>query len=151
MLPVRAWWVFERYGQPVRGQLRFDGAVDVAVDAARAEAVEDAVLLEHGGDGRLDAGEPQLDLHTLGEVEDLRELRGSLGIDQVDALEVEHNRVDRLVALRDERADPLLECVGGREEEATVEVSSPGFSLTSRNTSVPGSRPRTGMLGAVAT
>ena len=91
-------------------------------------------------------------------VDDLGELRGALRVDEIHALEVEHDGVHPVASLR-ERADPLLERVAvaknrppsRRTTTMPGNVSSPGFSIRSRNTCVPGSRPSSGMPGAVAT
>ena len=69
--------------------LGLDGAVDVSVEAVFADQLEDAGLLEHLCHVGLEAGEPQVDPGALGEVEDLRELGCALGVDEVDALQIE--------------------------------------------------------------
>ena len=88
----------------------------------------------------------------------LAELRCALGVDEVDACEVEHERVGSC-RRPDQLADAVLERFGGGEEQAAVEaqttmpgnVSSSGYSSSSRNTCVPGSRPSSGIAGGVAT
>ena len=72
----------------VSGELGLDRPVDIAVDTTRAKSIEDPFPLEHGGDGGLEAGEAQRDLHAFAEVEDLGELRSPLRIDEVHALEI---------------------------------------------------------------
>ena len=82
------------------------------MDSVSAEALEDAVSFEYCGDGRFEAGEVQLDAVTLREVEDLRELRGALGVDEVGALQVQHHRAQGRVGMERELTDAFLERVG---------------------------------------
>ena len=64
---------------------------------------------------------PQPDARALGEVEDLRERRRALGIDEVHALHVQEHGAQRRVGILHERADALVERLGGGEEQAAVE------------------------------
>ena len=99
-------------------ELGLDGAVDVAVDVVGADQVDDSVGVKHRQDVGLDAGEAEADVVHLEELVDLRQLRHALGVDEVDALEVEHERPHAFV---DEVADPVLERFRRGEEQAAVE------------------------------
>ena len=62
-----------------------------------------------------------VDAVGFGELVDLPDLRRALGVDEVDALEIEHERAARSAVLG-QRADAILERFGGGEEEAAVEA-----------------------------
>src|SRR3954468_20323529 len=93
------------------GQVRLDGAVDVAVDVVGAEASDDVVRSEDRQDVGLDAGEAKGEAVGVREVEDLAELRGTLGVDEVHALEVEHQRIERPTVIG-QPAHAVLERLG---------------------------------------
>ena len=139
-----------------RVELRLDGAVDVAVDVIGADPVDDSIGLKHRQDVGLDACEAEADVVGLEELVDLRELRHALGVDEVDALEVEHQRPHAFV---DEIADAVLERLRRREEQASVEPQhdDPLERLVIRvlvdvaEHLGSGSRPRSGIEGCVAT
>ena len=84
-------------------------------------------------------------------------LRCALRVDEVDALEIEHERVGRRPL--GELANALLECLrGGKNRPPSMRrttipgnVSSAGFSSRSRKTWVPAWRPSSGIGGLVAT
>ena len=84
----------------VVGELRLDRLMDVAVDAVGAEGCHDPVGVEHVEHLRLDAREAQRDAVRLRDLVELGQLRGALGVDEVDALEVEHDRVQSRLARR---------------------------------------------------
>ena len=69
----------------------------------------------------LTPGQPQRDAVGLGELVDLGQLGRALGVDEVDALEIEHERAGAIAVLG-QRADAILERLGGGEEEAAVEA-----------------------------
>lgn len=85
-----------------------------------ADAGEDAVARQGFADGRFDAGQAQADRGSIGEVGDLADLRRTLGVDEVDPLAVQDDSGKMLVRL-DHLADPVLESVGGGEEQPAVE------------------------------
>ena len=102
-------------------QLRLDRAVDVAVDVVGADSLDEPVRLEHRAHLRLHAREAQLEARpTRASSVELVQLRRALRVDEVDALEVEHERT-QLVPSLGELADAVLERLGGGEEEAAVE------------------------------
>src|SRR4051812_26822301 len=101
-----------RSERAIQVELRLDGAMDVSVQVVRPEALEDAVLREDRGDRGLEAREPQLDVDTSGVVEDLRELRGPLRVDQIHAFEIDHDRMRPLTGvLRRQLPNALFDCV----------------------------------------
>ena len=59
---------------------------------------------------------------ACGDLVELGQLRRALGVDEVDALEVEHERVQPRLAVPDDRADAVVERLGGGEEQAAVET-----------------------------
>ena len=99
--------------------LGFDGAMDVAVDVVGADQVGYPVRLEHGAHPRLDPGDAEIDTVRFEESVDLRQLRRALRVDEVDALEVEHE-CPRAAA--DEAPDPVLERLGSGEEQPAVDA-----------------------------
>ena len=86
------------------------------------------------------------------------ELRGALGVDEVDALEVEDER-SRLAVRVGERADAILERFRGGEEQPAVEAQDGdagerlvvGVLVEVAEDLVPASRPSSGIGGRVAT
>ena len=75
-----------------------------------ADAVQDAVAVEHLPDGRFYPGEPQGHAGLPGELEDLAHLRGPLRVDEVDSLAVKHDPGDAGRGQRD-LPDPVLQGV----------------------------------------
>ena len=84
----------------IGGELRLDRAVDVAVDAVCAEALQDPVVLQDLSHDGLHAREVQPDAGALGEVEDLPEHRRALRVDEVDALQVQDHGAQRRIGVR---------------------------------------------------
>src|SRR5205085_10936660 len=97
-----------------------DGAVHVAVDVLGTDLLEDAVGIQHGQDVWLDAREVERQAGRLRELGELGQLRRSLGVDEVHALEVEYEAVQSLPAVG-ELPHAFLEGVGGSEEEPAVQ------------------------------
>src|SRR3954466_10455771 len=89
------------------GELRRDGAVDVAVDAVAADHVHNTVCAQDCEHLRLEASEAESDARNLEEVVDLGQLRRALRIDEVHALQIEHERLQP-AGVR-QAADPVLE------------------------------------------
>ena len=89
----------------VGGLRRLDGPVDVAVDPLAPDPVDQPVGLQDGGDVGLYAGQAELDAtRRRSKSWSSVELRRSLRVDEVHALEVQHERVQvRLVRGRRSR------------------------------------------------
>src|SRR5690242_18099089 len=114
-------------GQPSGAGARLLRVREVGVDRSLhaslgpcvANAIEEAVAHQHLANRRLDPGESKGDAGLCGELEDLAHLRRALRVHEVDALEVQHDAGDGRRRQGD-LPDPVLERVGGCEEEAAV-------------------------------
>ena len=95
--------------------------VDVAVDPVLPDPVDQAVRRQHGGHLRLHAGQAQVHRTRGRQLVELAQLRRPLRVDEVHALEVEHEGAQARVAV-DDRADALVQRLGRREEEAAVDA-----------------------------
>jgi hypothetical protein len=121
------------------GYLCRHGVIDSIVGLVVTEAIKDTVTCEQFADRRLDPGEAQGHAGLLGEIEDLAHLGRALGVDEVDSLAIEHDPGDLGRGQRD-LPDPVLQGIGGGEEQAAVQrrttipenCSSPGCSSSSR-------------------
>ena len=91
------------------------------MDVVDSDPVDDAIRVEHRSDIWLYSRETQGDVGGPGELVDLGQLRGALRVDEIDTFEVEHERAQLAVVIR-ERTDTILERFGGCEEEAAVEA-----------------------------
>ena len=92
------------------------------MDVVLAERVDDLVAAEHVEDRRLDPCEADLGTVGLGELDDLADGARPLGIDEVDPLEGDHDRVVRRIGVLGELAQPVGERVGAGEEQPGVEA-----------------------------
>ena len=133
--------------------MRLDSTVDVAVDLAGPDSVEDAVPCPGWCARRLDRRPGERRCRLLGEVDDVAELcRPWESMKSCRAVEHDAGQVRGRV---DHLANAVLQGVGGGEEQAAVgkdattpgNCSSSGCSARSRKTWVPGSRARIGILG----
>ena len=105
------------------------------------------------------AGEAQRDPVGSRELVDLGQLRRALRVDEVHRLEVEDERAQRWLGRVHELADPVVERLRGGEEEPAVEPQHGDARerLVARvlvelaEDLRPGSRPSSGIAGAVAT
>ena len=87
----------------VVGELSLDRCVDVPVDVVGAERVDDSVCRESCDDLRFRAGQAHGDTVGLGDLVQLGELRRPLRIDEIDAFQVEHDRVHLGLVVLDHR------------------------------------------------
>lgn len=118
----------------VLGELCLNSLIHVAVDPVGAECRHKPVGVEDVQNLRLDAGEAERDPVGLGDLVELRQFCAALRVDEVDAFEVENERVQSRLAVPDECADTVVERLGCGKEETAVEaqtakpgkVSSPG-------------------------
>ena len=121
--PPRLGWLRDALGRHPTG-----GAASCACTASstlawirapvmRARTPSRASVAPHGG---LQAGEAQRHLLLLGDRDDLVELRHALGVDEADRRAVEHD-AGHVGRLPDHLADPLVQGVGGGEEEPALE------------------------------
>ena len=88
-----------------------------------AESCRQTVGVEDRANLWLDPGQAKRDAVRPGDLGELGELRRALRVDEVDALEVEDERAwSGGTLLADDRADAIVERLGGREEQAAVEA-----------------------------
>ena len=124
-----------------------------------ADQLDHALALEHLPHDRLHACEAHGDPVGSRQLGDLGQLRRPLRVDEADRLEVEHDRVNRWLGRVHDLPDPVVERVRGGEEEPAVmpEHRDPRERLVARvivelaEDPGPGSRPSSGVAGAVAT
>ena len=70
----------------------------------------------------LTSGQSERDAVRLRDLVELGELRCSLRVDEIDAFEVDDERMQSRLAVPDDRADAIVERLSGGEEEAAVEA-----------------------------
>ena len=107
-------------GDPFRERC-VNRAEDVAVDVVGTDAIDNALGLEHSSDAGFDPGQAQAYASATRQLLDLGQFGGALGVDQVDSLEVEHERLNRRVVLG-QAANSFIERFRGGEEEAAVDA-----------------------------
>ena len=135
-------------------ELCLDGTIDVAVDVVFADPLDDAIG-SRTARTRLDAGEAQRDRRRVGEVESSASFADALGVDEVDALEVEHHRAQRRVAVLaiSRTRSSSASAVAKNSPPSRRSTASPGTSRRPGGLEVaehvgPGSRPSSGIGGA---
>ena len=128
------------------------------MDVVGADPVDDPFGLEHREHLRLDRASrsvtPSASVSSWISVD----LRRALGVDEVDALEVEHERPVGTAVLGEPRTRSSSASAVAKKRPPSMRrtampgnVSSSGFSSRSRKTWVPASRPSSGIGGRVAT
>ena len=106
--------------------MRLDCLIDVSVDAVGSKSCHQPVGVEDVKNLRLDPRQSERDAVRLRDLVELGQLRCSLRVDEIDAFEVEDERMQRRLTVPDDRADAIVERLGGGEEETAVEAQHGG-------------------------
>ncbi len=108
-----------------------DGGLDVVVDVAAVDQVEEAVPFEHVDHLWLHTGEVQVDAVVDAGPGDRHQDVGALGVDEVHALHVQDHTIDSCRLLDADLPETIRERIGVDEEETAVEAKDlePGDRL----------------------